>query len=217
MDSSFIQINVFSRLKSRVAASVHGQTRSQGSLERTWERGWFTVGSPLQKLDFWDFCQRRGETIGQQLTDVSPVTIPETIAGRGEQAISEFPGPLYQNEVKCSTFDIEMIFHIYANKTHFHKKGFRTQRHFESGGFGNSEVAYFSPRIILCLRLSAGLVVAWLTSGTQKMQKTETDRAVAMPWNRIQPLLKWCSAMRNTTFSNSITADRLVKLSALFT
>ena len=47
MDSSFIQINVFSRLKSRVAASVHGQTRSQGSLERTWERGWFTVGSPL--------------------------------------------------------------------------------------------------------------------------------------------------------------------------
>ena len=44
---------------------------------------------------------------------------------------------------------------------------------------------------------------------------SETDRAVAMPWNRIQPLLKWCSAMRNITFSNSITADRLVKLSEL--
>ena len=25
-------------------------------------------------------------------------------------AISEFPGPLYQNEVKCSAFDMEMIF-----------------------------------------------------------------------------------------------------------
>ena len=33
------------------------------------------------------------------------------------------PGPLYQNEVKCSAFDMEMIFHSHANKTHFHKKG----------------------------------------------------------------------------------------------
>ena len=33
------------------------------------------------------------------------------------------PGPLYQNEVKRSAFDMEMIFHSYTNKTHFHKKG----------------------------------------------------------------------------------------------
>ena len=33
------------------------------------------------------------------------------------------PGPLYQNEVKCSSFDIEMIVHSRANKTDFHKKG----------------------------------------------------------------------------------------------
>ena len=33
------------------------------------------------------------------------------------------PEPLYQNEVKCSAFDMEMIFHSRANKTHFHKKG----------------------------------------------------------------------------------------------
>ena len=32
------------------------------------------------------------------------------------------PGPLYQNEVKCSTFDMEMIFHSHANITHFLKK-----------------------------------------------------------------------------------------------
>ena len=32
------------------------------------------------------------------------------------------PTPLYQNEVKCTAFDMEMIFHSYANKTHFHKK-----------------------------------------------------------------------------------------------
>ena len=33
------------------------------------------------------------------------------------------PGPLYQNEVRCSAFDVRMIFHSHANKTHFHKKG----------------------------------------------------------------------------------------------
>ena len=32
-------------------------------------------------------------------------------------------GPLYQNEVKFSAFDMEMIFHFHTNKTHFHKKG----------------------------------------------------------------------------------------------
>ena len=33
------------------------------------------------------------------------------------------PGPLYQNEIKCPAFDVEMIFHSHANKTQFHKKG----------------------------------------------------------------------------------------------
>ena len=47
MGRSFMQINVFCRLKSRVAAFVHGQPRIPGSLDRTWERGWFTVCSPL--------------------------------------------------------------------------------------------------------------------------------------------------------------------------
>ena len=32
------------------------------------------------------------------------------------------PRPLYQNEVKCSAFDTEMIFHSHANKTHFQRK-----------------------------------------------------------------------------------------------
>ena len=48
-------------------------------------------------------------------------------------------GFLYQNEVKCSAFDVEMIFHSHANKTHFH--------HFESDGFWNSEVAYLHDKI----------------------------------------------------------------------
>ena len=39
------------------------------------------------------------------------------------QAISEFPGPLFQNQGRCSAFDMEIIFQSHANKTHFHKKG----------------------------------------------------------------------------------------------
>ena len=33
------------------------------------------------------------------------------------------PGPLFQNEGRCSAFGMEIIFHSHANKTHFHKKG----------------------------------------------------------------------------------------------
>ena len=33
------------------------------------------------------------------------------------------PRPLYQNEVKCAVFNMEMNFHPHANKTHFHQKG----------------------------------------------------------------------------------------------
>ena len=33
------------------------------------------------------------------------------------------PGPLFQNEGRCSAFDTEIIFHSHANKTHFHRKG----------------------------------------------------------------------------------------------
>ena len=33
------------------------------------------------------------------------------------------PGPLFQNERRCSAFDMEVIFHSHASKTRFHKKG----------------------------------------------------------------------------------------------
>ena len=52
--------------------------------------------------------------------------------------------PLYQNEVKCSAFDMEMKFHTHVNKTHFHKKGcVCTWPHVKSESINwNSEVAY---------------------------------------------------------------------------
>jgi len=33
------------------------------------------------------------------------------------------PGALFQNEGRCSAFDMEISFHSHANKTHFRKKG----------------------------------------------------------------------------------------------
>ena len=33
------------------------------------------------------------------------------------------PGLLYRNEVKCLAFDVEMVFHAHAIKSHFHKEG----------------------------------------------------------------------------------------------
>ena len=45
-------------------------------------------------------------------------------------------GPLYQNEVGCSAFDMKMIFHSRANKTRFHKKGFALRLILEVRVFG---------------------------------------------------------------------------------
>ena len=50
--------------------------------------------------------------------------------------LTSFPGPLYQNEVKCSAFDMEIIFHSHANKTHFHVKGCALGLILKVGGFG---------------------------------------------------------------------------------
>ena len=45
-------------------------------------------------------------------------------------------------------FDMEIIFHSRANKTHFHiKERLCTQPHFESERFWNSEVAYSGNRL----------------------------------------------------------------------
>ena len=48
---------------------------------------------------------------------------------------------------------MEIIFHSHANKTHFHKKVFCTWPHFESEGFWNSKVAYYTSGINGCDRV----------------------------------------------------------------
>ena len=37
--------------------------------------------------------------------------------------VSSSPGLLFQDEGSSSAFDMEIIFHSHANKTHFHKRG----------------------------------------------------------------------------------------------
>ena len=48
-------------------------------------------------------------------------------------------GSLYENKVKWSAFDMEMIFHSRANKTHFHKKGCALGLILKVGVFGTQK------------------------------------------------------------------------------
>ena len=54
------------------------------------------------------------------------VTLQNPLKHSGSERVNRpfptFPGLLYQKRVKCSAFDMEMIFYSDANKTHFHKK-----------------------------------------------------------------------------------------------
>ena len=50
----------------------------------------------------------------QMLIHVSPIC---------NRPFPSSPGPRYQNEVKCSAFDMEMILYSYAYKTRFYKNG----------------------------------------------------------------------------------------------
>ena len=43
---------------------------------------------------------------------------------------------LFQNERRCSAFDMEIIFHFHANKTHFQKKGCAPNLILKVRGFG---------------------------------------------------------------------------------
>ena len=63
-----------------------------------------------------------------------------TLAWGFNRPFPSSPGPLYQNEIKCSAFDMQMIFHSHANKTRL-----CTWPYFESEGFWNLEVAYLLP------------------------------------------------------------------------
>ena len=61
------------------------------------------------------------------------------IGKAGNRLFPSFPGHLYQNEVKCSVFDMEMI--SFSSKLNsFSQERLCTWPHFESEGFWNSEL-----------------------------------------------------------------------------
>ena len=65
--------------------------------------------------------KRKQGNMKEKLTESLHLTVK--IARRSNRPFPSSPGSLYQIEVKCSAFDMEMIFHSHANKTPFHKKG----------------------------------------------------------------------------------------------
>ena len=64
------------------------------------------------------------------------------------------PGPLFQVEGRCSAFDMEIIFHSHANKTHFHKKGCAPSLILKVGVFGTRKwsIATFNSIPIILIR-----------------------------------------------------------------
>ena len=76
------------------------------------------------------------------------------------------PGPLYQNEVKCSAFDMEMIFHSHANKTHFHKKGWAFGLILKVKVFETRKWPIAPPQSFLCMNRSP---IRYGLRGSQKV------------------------------------------------
>ena len=61
-------------------------------------------------------------TVALFMADMRMLRISSSLPWRGNGPFPSFPGPLFQNEGRCSAFGMEIIFHSHANKTHFHKK-----------------------------------------------------------------------------------------------
>ena len=72
--------------------------------------------------------------------------------GSGLLAISKFPRASEPLTVKGSAFDMEMIFHSYANRTHFRKKGCALDLVLKVRGFGTRKWPIMVPlrKIVLC-------------------------------------------------------------------
>ena len=80
-----------------------------------------SFSSVLIKLTHLDKFPLHRNVVSGKLGSGQLAFIIEMLLSRAFFASS--PGPLYQNEVKYSAFDMKMVFHSHANKTHFHKKG----------------------------------------------------------------------------------------------
>ena len=82
-----------------------------------WKRGKKSLNQCLKRLSasaiYIQLSMSRNKLVQNKLTVRSSTN---------RRPFPSSPGPLYQSEVKCSAFDMEVIFHSHANKTPFHKK-----------------------------------------------------------------------------------------------
>ena len=111
------------------------------------------------------------------------------------------PGPLYQNEVKCSAFDMETIFHCRLNKNSFSQERLCTWPHFESSGKWPIMIddisLFFLSGCSCALKLSSHIL-------TFKLQRTANEYA-AKPWIYKRPDQQNHTLSRHTEFCK---ADR---------
>ena len=78
------------------------------------------------------------------------------------------PEPLFQNEGRYSAFDLEIIFHSHANKTHFHKKGCVPSFILNVRVFGTRKwpFTYAHGRYYPSTKWSTGINFVWTSSPT---------------------------------------------------
>ena len=96
------------------------------------------------------------------------------------------PRPPYQNEVKCSAFDMEMIFHCHASKTVFHKKGVHLAS-FWKWGF---------------LELGSGL----FSRGLELIRKTKNFEWIMITY--VRPDKESIKVLKPSTYNNSFYINK---------
>ena len=77
----------------------------------------------MKSFLFLSYVARTGKTIYIIITEDVSILVHLSSWTFSNRPFPSSLGPLFQNEARCSAFDMEMIFHSHANKTHFHKKG----------------------------------------------------------------------------------------------
>ena len=86
------------------------------------------------------------------------------------------PGPLFQNEGRGSAFDMEIIFHSHANKTHFHKKGCAPSLILKLRVFGTRKWPIGLESLVLSVNL--GLMGFGISKFHFDLEQTETYKQV---------------------------------------
>ena len=89
----------------------------------------------------WNWLQHRNSSITRKI-----VSSTSNFFFTQEGPFPRCRKPLFQNEAKCKTFLVKMIFYYHANKTRFHKKGFALGPVFRERAFGTQTLTIADKR-----------------------------------------------------------------------